>query len=101
MITVALTKAGIKGKMPGILAVLNPSHEIIKFYKLPDGRRVTLEKLEDEYGENIEEVLENFQKDEPMLEDLADVEMGYKYYIEDLNGNKEVVHINRIHGKTI
>lgn len=101
MITVALTKAGIKAKMSGILAVLNPSHEIIKFYKLPDGRRVTLEKLEDEYGENIEEVLENFQKDEPMLEDLADVEMGYKYYIEDLNGNKEVVHINRIHGETI
>lgn len=101
MITVALTKAGIKAKMSGILAVLNPSHEIIKFYKLPDGRRVTLEKLEDEYGENIEEVLENFQKDEPMLEDLADVEMGYKYYIEDLKGNKAVVHINRIHGEAI
>jgi hypothetical protein len=34
-LTVALTKSGIKTKMPGILSVLCPTQDIIKFYKIP------------------------------------------------------------------
>ena len=61
-LTVALTKRGIKTKMPGVLSVLCPTHEIVKFYRVPIDptrpvsidptnpekgyKRVTLEDLE-------------------------------------------------------
>jgi hypothetical protein len=66
MLTVALTKSGIKTKMPGILAVLCPSHEVLKFYKVPitdeagnitGYKRVTIDKLEDTYGTDINTAL--------------------------------------------
>ena len=107
MLTVALTKSGIKTKMPGILAVLCPSHEIIKFYKIPivdennsiiGYKRGTLDKLEQAFGEDLDAALEKLQSLEDPIQGLADVEMGYKYLITTANGT-EVVHVNRIHGK--
>jgi hypothetical protein len=67
MLTVALTKSGIKTKMPGILAVLCPSHEILKFYKIPivdenntiiGYKRGTIDKLEEAFGEDINAALD-------------------------------------------
>lgn len=104
--TVALTKAGIKAPMAGNLAVLCPSHEIIKFYKIPvynefnelvDYKRVTLDKVEQEGFD-----LFTLQEFELPIEE-TDIELGYKYLIEvyDQDGNHfEVVHVNRIHGDT-
>lgn len=77
-LTSALTKAGIKTKMPGLLAVLNPAEGIIKMYKVPakdkdgnillneDGstvyKYVTMDAIEKEYDtENAFEVMEQLQ----------------------------------------
>lgn len=115
MLTVALTKSGIKTKMPGILAVLCPSHEILKFYKIPvldeqgnptgKFKRVTLDKLEKFYKtSDLSQLLEELQQKEKILGYKSDIEMGYKYliHVEDgtPDGHYEVVHINRIHGKS-
>lgn len=114
MLTVALTKSGIKTKMPGILAVLCPSHGIIKFYKVPvtddEGKivkddegnvkykRVTIDKVEKYYkNSNIDELLDQLQEQEPVLKRRSDIEMGYKYLITKTDGTQEVVHINRVH----
>lgn len=114
MLTVALTKSGIKTKMPGILAVLCPTHDIIKFYKIPvtddEGKivkddegnikykRVTIDKVEKYYkNSNIDELLDQLQEQEPVLERRSDIEMGYKYLITKTDGTQEVVHINRVH----
>lgn len=110
MLTVALTKSGIKTKMPGILAVLCPSHEIIKFYKipafdnqgLPTGKykRVTIDKLEEFYNtDDLDSILDLLQDEELFLQHSSDIEVGYKYLITRTDGTQEVVHINRIHGK--
>ena len=111
MLTVALTKSGIKTKMPGILAVLCPSHEILKFYKIPivdenntiiGYKRGTIDKLEEAFGGDINAALDKLQSLEDPIESLADIEMGYKYLIHVENGTPEgayeVVHVNRIHG---
>jgi hypothetical protein len=34
-LTSSLTKAGIKQEIPGILAVLNPTQDAVKLYKVP------------------------------------------------------------------
>ena len=111
MLTVALTKSGIKTKMPGILAVLCPSHEIIKFYKVPaldrNGeptggyKRVSIDKLEQMYKtDDIDAILDLLQDEELFLQHPAEVEIGYKYLVTKSDGTQEVIHINRIHGKT-
>lgn len=113
MLTVALTKSGIKTKMPGILAVLCPSHEILKFYKIPivdenntiiGYKRGTIDKLEEAFGGDINAALDKLQSLEDPIESLADIEMGYKYLVHVENGTPEgayeVVHVNRIHGKS-
>lgn len=110
MLTVALTKSGIKTKMPGILAVLCPSHEIIKFYKIPafddqglptgEYKRVTIDKLEQFYNtDDIDTILDLLQDEELFLQHPSDIEMGYKYLVTHSDGTQEVIHINRIHGK--
>lgn len=110
MLTVALTKSGIKTKMPGILAVLCPSHEILKFYKipafdeqgLPTGKykRVTIDKLEEFYNtDDLNSILDLLQEEELFLQHPSEIEMGYKYLITHTDGTQEVVHINRIHGE--
>ncbi|MGN0967069.1 MAG: hypothetical protein ACI4OP_05770 [Candidatus Coprovivens sp.] len=35
-----MTKAGIKTKMPGLLAVLCPTHDVIKMYNMYEGGKV-------------------------------------------------------------
>lgn len=111
MLTVALTKSGIKTKMPGILAVLCPSHEIIKFYKVPafdrngvptgQYKRVTIDKLEQMYKtSDIDAILDLLQDEELFLQHPSEVEIGYKYLVTKSDGTQEVIHINRIHGKT-
>lgn len=119
MLTVALTKSGIKTKMPGILAVLCPSHGIIKFYKVPvvdeNGdivkdekgktkyKRVTIDKVEQFYKRNdtnsiLDELQNNILQDESEnLEHPTDVEIGYKYIVTKTDGTTEVIHINRVH----
>ena len=119
MLTVALTKSGIKTKMPGILAVLCPSHGIIKFYKVPvvdengdivkdeKGRtkykRVTIDKVEQFYKRSdtnsiLDELQNNILQDKSEnLEHPTDVEIGYKYIITKTDGTTEVIHINRVH----
>lgn len=118
MLTVALTKSGIKTKMPGILAVLCPSHEILKFYKIPvldesgkptgKFKRVTIDKAEQFYKtsslEELDRFLDEAQNNEELLPNVSAIEMGYKYLVEytDAFGikHKEVLHINKIHGKS-
>ena len=107
-LTSALTKKGIKAKTPGVLSVLCPAHEIVKFYKVPilneagdtiGYKRVTLDELEDQYGIDTEEelrtLLDNLQAKEPTFTDVHDVEIGYKYLITHLDGSREIVHIVR------
>jgi hypothetical protein len=57
----SLTKLGIKIKMDGILSILCPTTEIVKIYKFTDengvNRELTLEQLEEFYGEDTESAL--------------------------------------------
>jgi hypothetical protein len=110
MLTVALTKSGIKAKISGILAVLCPSHEILKFYKVPafdeNGevtgkyKRVTIDKLEEFYNtDDIDTILDLLQDEELFLQHPSEIEIGYKYLVTHSDGTQEVIHINRIHGK--
>lgn len=57
-ISVFLTKAGIKQKIPGVLAVLTPSHEVFKLY---DGKKYE-SILNNPEGLSPEEYLEELQK---------------------------------------
>ena len=92
----ALTKKGIKAKMPGILSVLCPTHGIVKFYKVPVTnekgittiRRVNYYELEKLYGneENIEAKLDELQAAEPIIQNVTDIELGFNYLVQTANG---------------
>lgn len=113
-LTVALTKSGIKTKMPGILSVLCPTQDIIKFYKIrilnEDGtyteKRVSLGQLEKHYkvsGDALDEVLTKQQQQEPTLVtktgsiDYSQIEVGYKYLITYKDGTQKIVHVGGPH----
>ena len=92
----ALTKRGIKTKMPGVLSVLCPTHGIIKFYKVPvtdkNGnttiRNVNYYELEKLYGneQNIEAKLDELQAAEPIIQNVTDIELGFNYLVQTANG---------------
>jgi hypothetical protein len=95
-LSVALTKDGIKVKMPGNLAVLCPTHGIIKMYKVPyvDDKGVKHTKhlnygdLEKLYGneEEIQKNLQLLQEQEPIIENVSDIELGFNYLAQTMNG---------------
>lgn len=126
-LTSALTKAGIKTKMPGLLAVLNPAEGIIKMYKVPvkdekgkdllneDGstvyKYVTMDAIEREYDtENAFEVMEQLQeKTEPLsyntdetglITSMPDVKIGRKYLVtftDGVNRTTKVINVTLPH----
>lgn len=126
-LTSALTKAGIKTKMPGLLAVLNPAEGIIKMYKVPvkdekgkdllneDGstvyKYVTMDAIEREYDtENAFEVMEQLQAkteslsyntDETgLITSMPDVKIGRKYLVtfsDGVNKSTKVVNVTLPH----
>lgn len=124
-LTSALTKAGIKTKMPGLLAVLNPAEGIIKMYKVPakdkdgnillneDGstvyKYVTMDAIEKEYDtENAFEIMEQLQA-EPLsyntdetglITSMPDVKIGRKYLVtfsDGVNKSTKVVNVTLPH----
>jgi hypothetical protein len=128
VLTSTLTKKGIKQTIPGNLAVLNPTQDIIKFYKAPvlengqvvrnsEGniqyKKVRYGQLEDYfdlYGVDTEEaVLENIESELINSENslrLVDVEIGNCYNLVYTDGTTETVKIEMPHsiineGKTI
>lgn len=123
-LTSALTKAGIKTKMPGLLAVLNPAEGIIKMYKVPakdkdgnillneDGstvyKYVTMDAIEKEYDtENAFEVMEQLQAEtEPLsyntderglIISMPDVKIGRKYLVTFSDGSTKVINVTLPH----
>ena len=111
-LTVALTKSGIKTKMPGILSVLCPTQDIIKFYKVPvldeEGqptgkyKRVSFGQLEKALklsDEQLDQKLDELQSDEPSLQnedgsiDFSQIEVGYKYLVKYADGTTKMVHV--------
>ena len=111
-LTVALTKSGIKTKMPGILSVLCPTQDIIKFYKIPvldeEGqptgkyKRVSFGQLEKALklsDEQLDQKLDELQSDEPNLQnedgsiDFSQIEVGYKYLVKYADGTTKMVHV--------
>lgn len=126
-LTSALTKAGIKTKMPGLLAVLNPAEGIIKMYKVPakdkdgnillneDGstvyKYVTMDSIEKEYDtENAFEVIEQLQAEtEPLsyntdetglITSMPDVKIGRKYLVtfsDGVNKSTKVINVTLPH----
>lgn len=123
-LTSALTKAGIKTKMPGLLAVLNPAEGIIKMYKVPakdkdgnillneDGstvyKYVTMDAIEKEYDtENAFEVMEQLQAEtEPLsyntdekelITSMPDVKIGRKYLVTFADGTTKVINVTLPH----
>lgn len=123
-LTSALTKAGIKTKMPGLLAVLNPAEGIIKMYKVPvkddkgkdllneDGstvyKYVTMDAIEREYDtENAFEVMEQLQAETESLSyntdetglitSMPDVKIGHKYLVTFTDGTTKVINITLPH----
>lgn len=124
-LTSALTKAGIKTKMPGLLAVLNPAEGIIKMYKVPakdkdgnillneDGstvyKYVTMDAIEKEYDtENAFEIMEQLQT-EPLsyntdetglITSMPDVKIGRKYLVtfsDGVNKSTKVINVTLPH----
>lgn len=126
-LTSALTKAGIKTKMPGLLAVLNPAEGIIKMYKVPakdkdgnillneDGstvyKYVTMDSIEKEYNtENAFEVMEQLQAEtQPLsyntdetglITSMPDVKIGRKYLVtfsDGVNKSTKVINVTLPH----
>lgn len=126
-LTSALTKVGIKTKMPGLLAVLNPAEGIIKMYKVPakdkdgnillneDGstvyKYVTMDAIEREYNtENAFEVMEQLQAETESLSyntdetglitSMPDVKIGHKYLVtftDGVNKTTKVVNVTLPH----
>lgn len=126
-LTSALTKAGIKTKMPGLLAVLNPAEGIIKMYKIPakgkDGKTllnedgstvykyVTMDAIEKEYNtENAFEIMEQLQAEtEPLsyntdetglITSMPDVKIGRKYLVtfsDGVNKSTKVINVTLPH----
>ena len=126
-LTSALTKAGIKTKMPGLLAVLNPAEGIVKMYKVPakdkdgnillneDGstvyKYVTMDSIEKEYDtENAFEVMEQLQAEtQPLsyntdetglITSMPDVKIGRKYLVtfsDGVNKSTKVINVTLPH----
>lgn len=123
-LTSALTKAGIKTKMPGLLAVLNPAEGIIKMYKVPakdkdgnillneDGstvyKYVTMDAIEKEYDtENAFEVMEQLQaetkplsyntNEKGLITSMPDVKIGRKYLVTFSDGTTKVISVTLPH----
>lgn len=123
-LTSALTKAGIKTKMPGLLAVLNPAEGIIKMYKVPakdkdgnillneDGstvyKYVTMDVIEKEYDtENAFEIMEQLQAEtQPLsyntdetglITSMPDVKIGRKYLVTFSDGTTKVINVTLPH----
>ena len=123
-LTSALTKAGIKTKMPGLLAVLNPAEGIIKMYKVPakdkdgnillneDGstvyKYVTMDAIEKEYDtENAFEVMEQLQAETKplsyntnetgLITSMPDVKIGRKYLVTFSDGTTKVINVTLPH----
>lgn len=123
-LTSALTKAGIKTKMPGLLAVLNPAEGIIKMYKVPakdkdgnillneDGstvyKYVTMDAIEKEYNtENAFEVMEQLQaeakplsyntNEKGLITSMPDVKIGRKYLVTFSDGTTKVINVTLPH----
>lgn len=126
-LTSALTKAGIKTKMPGLLAVLNPAEGIIKMYKVPakdkDGNKllnsdgstvykyVTMDAIEKEYNtENAFEIMEQLQAEtQPLsyntdetglITSMPDVKIGRKYLVtfsDGVNKSTKVINVTLPH----
>lgn len=123
-LTSALTKAGIKTKMPGLLAVLNPAEGIIKMYKVPakdkdgnillneDGstiyKYVTMDAIEKEYDtENAFEVMEQLQAETKplsyntdetgLITSMPDVKIGRKYLVTFSDGSTKVINVTLPH----
>lgn len=119
-LTSALTKAGIKTKMPGLLAVLNPAEGIIKMYKVPvkdkegkelvneDGstiyKYVTMDAIEREYDtENAFEIMEQLQAETKplsyntdetgLITSMPDVKIGRKYLVTFTDGVNETTKV--------
>lgn len=117
ILTSTLTKNGIKAHMPGVLAVLNPAQEIIKFYQIPikndngknitnaDGspkyKKVTLAQIEREYHtENAMSVIQQLQDNQefiPLNRDIDNnvinipqVKIGRKYLVTYTDGEQDV-----------
>lgn len=117
MLTSTLTKNGIKAHMPGVLAVLNPAQEIIKFYQIPikdekgkdiinpDGstkyKKVTLAQIEREYHtEDAMSVLQQLQDKQefiPLNRDIDDnvisvpqIKIGSKYLVTYTDGEQDI-----------
>lgn len=123
-LTSSLTKAGIKTKMPGLLAVLNPAEGIIKMYKVPakdkdgnpllnqDGSPIykyaTMDAIEREYDtENALEVMQQLQNEvQPInyntdetgsITSMPDVKIGHKYLVTFADGSQRVVSVTLPH----
>jgi YD repeat-containing protein len=97
----SLTKQSIKSKIPGILSVLCPAHNIVKFYKYTDEKgntlRVRYDALErllnvedsgnDDVEETIDQKLEELQAKEPAIQNTSEIEMGFKYLATHADGS--------------
>ena len=115
-LTSTLTKTGIKTRMAGVLAVLNPAQEVIKFYKVPilgiDGKpvlnkdgsirykKVTLSDIEYEYNtDNGMQILQNIQSKQEFIpinynedgtvDNLPSIKIGRKYLINYTDGETD------------
>lgn len=89
-IAVSLTNSAIKLKIPGILAVLNPSYNIVKIYgnkKLDefDNPEVELKELQQEYDSNP---VINASSEQP-IDSIADIRIGRTYKVVYTNPNGE------------
>ncbi len=124
-LTSSLTKAGIKQEISGILAVLNPTQDAVKLYKVPvldsngniiPGKYKTcsygqLERYFDIYGvDNEEAVLQAIQNEVPPIyekqvrEDgeivtgsITNVEIGKHYIIDRTDGTSEIIYLSMPH----
>jgi hypothetical protein len=117
-ISVFLTKAGIKMKIPGILSVLTPSYEIMRTYQIPvvDGDNVTfrtckweqVESYAAQAGQSVQEYLDSIQdiaaptltvKDVDLVNDSqtinrSNLRIGRSYVIRTLNEPEQVVKLD-------
>ena len=104
-LSTSLTKKSIRIKMPGILAVLNPTHNVLKFYKITDEdgkvHRVRHGKAQELLSkDNIFDILEAEQDKEfyrAYYQPLQShqVEMGYKYAVRHADGSINIYKIVR------
>ena len=110
ILAVTMTKAGIKTKMPGLLAVLCPTHDVIKMYNMYEGGKVRSYRYDEvrrmmaEYGVSTpEQVLEVFQQSATIFNSISDIEMGYKYLVTLQDGTQRIYQVvapHRIKFKT-